>query len=491
MNAPEGYEERGYARDASLAAGARLAPLALQLIATPFVIASFGAEAFAVWALFSTTINLMLTADLGVVGIMQRYHGVARGAGDSDLGGRITATVLLALLALGAILTAAGPWIATILLTVVRVAADSAPDAYVFFQNAGTVAVIQLMGLAFSSYLAAHGRFFRVFIASLVPRMLGAAVIATVLVSHGALSMLLIAAYVDAIATVLLGAAFCSRHLFHDVRRPSRGAELSGLWSYAWRNQASALGFIGQREGDLLIAAVLLPASLQATIAATGQLAAAVALAPIVLLSPLFSRLSRIAGRSREGALALATASETTWFALVLPFAVLVVAMGPAFAAAWLGPDLPEVTLVMGLLSAGFVITLANSVRAVAVRALGQPGVETWSYAALIGVKLAVGIPATLAWGVLGLAASTVVASLAAVAVMWGITRSRRIGLRSGHVSVVSLWTSAGLLVAGSAVAVLASEAIADRVAQIAVLGTAGALFAAGAWALLKRAAAR
>lgn len=467
----------GYARDAALAAVARIAPLAVQLIATPFVIASAGVPAYAVWALIMTTINLMLTADLGVVGIMQRYHGIARGRGEPAMGARITATVLAVLVVLLVVVTAIGPWIADLALAVVQIAPDTRDEAWAFFRNVGTLAVLQLIGLALGSYLAAHSRFVAAAVISLGARLVSAIAIAVALATSSGLDGLLVAAYLDAGIALFLGVVFCWRHLATEVRRLVRRDELGELWSYAWRNQASAVGFVAQRESDVVMAAILLPATLQATVAASAQLAAAVALAPTVLLVPLFTRLSTLAGTSQAAAVDESRRAETTWFSLVLPFAAVMLATGPFIAAAWLDPALPEVTGVTALLILGFLLVLANSVRAMLVRALGRPGLETMSYVSLLVVKLAIGIPATILFGIYGLVASTVVASLAAVVMLWWISERSVDGLKPGTVRWRSALAAAVILAVGVPSALLIAGEVDDRwIRLLLLIGVAAVL---------------
>jgi O-antigen/teichoic acid export membrane protein len=461
---------KGYAQDALLAAVARSSPLAVQLIATPFVIASVGVNGFAVWALLTTTINLILTADLGVVGIMQRYHGLARGRGDAAMGGRITATVLAVLVVLYVVVTLLGPTIADAALSVIQVAPGVRDEAWQLFRHAGSLAVLQLVGLTFGSYLAAHSRFAATATVSVLARLFGSGAIAVALITGQGLSGLLIAAYVDAIAAIVLGVLFCIKHLALEVRSLVRRDEVGELWSYAWRNQASAIGFVAQRESDVIMAAILLPAAFQATIASSAQLAAAVALAPVVFLVPLFTRLSTLVGSSRKKAIEETHGAESNWFSVIIPFGAVVLAVGPFLATVWLGPLVSDVPVIMAVLSLGFLIVLANSVRAILVRAIGRPGLETMSYVALLVVKVAVGIPATLLFGVYGLAASTVVASLAAVAVMWFITRERTLGLVPGRVRVRPVAAAVVVLACGTPLALVVMHFIDTRWLQIALL---------------------
>ena len=471
----------GYARDASLAAIARIAPLAVQLIATPFVIASAGVGAYAVWALLTTTISLMLTADLGVVGIMQRYHSIARGRGDIAMGGRVTATVLATLLVILALVTALGPWIADGVLSVIQVAPGVRDAAWEVFRNAGTLSVLQLIGLALSSYLAAHSRFGAVAVASLGARFVSVIALVVALSQGAGLPGLVVAAYLDAAVAIALGVIFCWRHLMKEVRRFVKRDELKELWAYSWRNQASAVGFVAQRESDVIMAAVLLPAALQATVAASAQLAASLAFAPTVLLVPLFTRLSNLAGTSPSTAIAESQRAETTWFSLALPFSAIALAVGPFFASAWLGPTLPDVTGVMGILSLGFLLVLANSVRAVLVRSIGRPGIETKSFGALLLVKLAIGIPATLFFGIYGLAVSTVFASVAGVIVMWALSHRSVPNLVTGTLKLKTVVASVTALVTGAAASLLLVTFVTDRWLQILVLGLLAMVLSLGA----------
>jgi O-antigen/teichoic acid export membrane protein len=475
----------GYARDASLAAVARIAPLAVQLIATPFVIASAGVGSYAVWALLTTTISLMLTADLGVVGIMQRYHSMARGRGDAAMGGRVTATVLATLLAILALVTLLGPWIADAVLSVIQVDPGVRDAAWDVFRNAGTLSILQLIGLALSSYLAAHSRFGAVAIASLGARSISVVALVVVLSQGAGLPGLVIAAYLDAAVAITLGTIFCWRHLVKEVRRFVRRDELRELWAYSWRNQASAIGFVAQRESDVIMAAILLPVALQATVAASAQLAASLAFAPTVLLVPLFTRLSNLAGTSPARAITESQRAETTWFSLALPFSAVALAVGPFFASAWLGPALPDVTGVMAILSLGFLLVLANSVRAVLVRSIGRPGIETTSFVALLIVKLAIGIPATIFFGIYGLAVSTVFASAAAVAVMWILSSRTVPSLTAGSLRMKTLTTSITALAVGVASSLLLLTFVTDRWLQLVALIVLAIALAVGAAAVI------
>ena len=415
-------QPRSYAGNAGLAAIGRIAPLAVQLIATPFIIAAFGVDSYAVWAILATTISLMLTADLGVVGIMQRYHSVARANEDVRQGGRITATVLLLLFALLVLLTLLGPWIADFLVAVINIGPGLSDSAWFVFRYAGTLAVMQLIALALTAYLAAHNRFLASAVSSLAARTLFVIAIVVVISGNYGLEGLVIASFIDGIAAIVIAGAMCWKHLVFEVRGLVKKSELKELWSYSWRNQASALGFVAQRESDVLMAAIMLPAAFQATVAASAQLAAAAAFAPTIALIPLFTNLSELSATSTKKANNAAQVAEKHWFTLVIPFSALVLAIGPFATAAWLGPELPDLLPTMALLTAGFLVMLANSVRAVYVRAIGKPGIESSSYLWLFLSKLALGIPATLIWGIYGLAASTLISSMVSVFVMWRLT---------------------------------------------------------------------
>lgn len=460
-------QSRSYASNAGLAAIGRIAPLAVQLIATPFIIAAFGVDSYAVWAILATTISLMLTADLGVVGIMQRYHSVARANEDVRQGGRITATVLLFLLVLLVVLTLIGPWIADFLVSIVKIGPGLTDSAWFVFRYSGTLAVMQLIALALTAYLAAHNRFLASAVSSIAARSLFVVALVIVLSGDYGLKGLVVASFVDGIAAIVIAGAMCWKHLAFEVRGLVNKSELKELWAYSWRNQASALGFVAQRESDVLMAAIMLPAAFQATIAATAQLAAAAAFAPTIALIPLFTNLSSLSATSMEKVKAATRSAEKNWFALVLPFSALVMSIGPFATVAWLGPQLPDLLPTMALLSAGFLIVLANSVRAVYVRAIGKPGIESTTYLWLFLSKLAVGIPATLIWGIYGLAASTVISSLVSVFVMWRITSHASVAIPFPAFFKPSVVASALLLAIGLVIALFVQQVISDRTTQL------------------------
>lgn len=480
---------RSYAKNAGLAAVGRIAPLAVQLIATPFIISAFGVDSYAVWAILSTTISLMLTADLGVVGIMQRYHSVARANQDARMGGRITATVLLFLFALLILFTLIGPWIADLLVTIIKIGPGLTEQAWFVFRYAGTLAVMQLIALALTAYLAAHNRFLASAVSSVVARSLFVVALIIVISGDYGLKGLVFASFVDGISAIVIAGAISWRHLLFEVRGLVNRSELRDLWAYSWRNQASALGFVAQRESDVLLAAILLPAAFQATVAASAQLAAAAAFAPTIALIPLFTSLSALSAKSAQKTTREAQAAEKNWFNLVIPFSALVLAIGPFAAVAWLGPNLPALLPTMALLTAGFLVVLANSVRAVYVRAVGKPGIESTSYLWLFVSKLAVGIPATLLWGIYGLAASTVISSIISVIVMWQLTSQQEHALARPSLNIRMLLPSIVLLVVGVTGAILIWTGMSERSLQVIGYALEGVLlFAVFFWINRRRA---
>ncbi|RMI13268.1 lipopolysaccharide biosynthesis protein [Cellulomonas triticagri] len=413
-----GPEPAARRTDGLLVAVARMAPLGVQLLATPFVLERLGPGAYAAWALMMTTINLLLTADLGVVGIMQRYHGVARGRADTALGGRITASVLLVLGALLVVVTVAGPWISRGVLAVVTVPEAVRDDAALLFRHAGTLAVLQLVALALSSYLAARSRFVAMAVQSLAARGVLAVGIVVALATGSGLPGLLLASFADAGVAVLAGLVLCRRHLLREVRRPTSRAETRELWAYSWRNQLSAVGFVAQRELDVVLAGILLGTAALASVSAAAPLTAAACLAPTVLLTPVFTSLSVRAGRDPGSLPDAGAEAERGWLRLVLPFAALALGVLPFAAAEWLGPEVDGIAPLTAVLAAGFVLTLAGNARAVVVRAAGRPGIETRSYAVYTVVKVVAGVLLALAGGMFGLAAAGVLASSAALVVL-------------------------------------------------------------------------
>lgn len=480
-------QSRSYAGNAGLAAIGRIAPLVVQLIATPFIIAAFGVDSYAVWAILATTISLMLTADLGVVGIMQRYHSVAKENKDIRLGGRITATVLLFLFVLLVLLTLLGPWIADFLISIIKIAPGLTDSAWFVFRYAGTLAVMQLIALALTAYLAAHNRFLASAISSIAARALF--VIALVIVISGGYGLegLVFASFIDGIAAIVIAGAMCWKHLAFEVRGFVNKSELRELWSYSWRNQASALGFVAQRESDVLMAAIMLPAAFQATIAASAQLAAAAAFAPTIALIPLFTSLSGLSARSYTEAKKSAEHAEHNWFRLILPLSAIVLCVGPFATVAWLGPTLPELLPVMALLLAGFLVVLANSVRAVFVRAVGKPGVETTSYLWLLFSKIAIGVPSTLMFGIHGLAASTVLASIVGVIVMWRLTLTREVTMAMPAISPRTIWVTVGALLVCLTASILIYGLVDNRVTELVLYVLTGIMGLLGALLVIQR----
>ncbi|NEC93205.1 hypothetical protein, partial [Streptomyces sp. SID12501] len=148
---------------------------------------------------------------------------------------------------------------------------------------------------------AAHSRFIAVAVQSLAARAVLAGGIAWALLTDQGLPGLLLASFADAGVAVLLGVVLCRQHLLREARRPTDRAQTRELWAYSWRNQLSALGFVAQRELDVVIAGVMLSTAALASVSAAAPLVAAACLAPTVLLTPVFTSLSVQAGRDPAG----------------------------------------------------------------------------------------------------------------------------------------------------------------------------------------------
>lgn len=470
-----------YARDAGMAAAARLLPFGVQLAATPFVVGSLGAGGYALWALLATTINLLLTADLGVVGVMQRYTSIHRGSGDAAAAARVTTTVLAVLLALLALALVLAPWLGGLGVAVVEVPDGLRPQARFLFSCAGVIAVLHLLSLALSGHLAGVERFGAVLAVSAAARTVLVVGTAAALLGGWGLRGLVLAAGADALVAVCVAAVLTRRHLATAFRGVLGRAELADVWAFAWRNQLSGLGFMAQRELDVLIAGVLLPAASIGAVAAAAQSSAAAALFPLVFLTPLFSRLSTVVGQRDAGALTgAARGAQESWLGVVVPYAAVVVAVVPFAVPAWAGEDLPGAAGLAALLLLGLVATLSVAVLATLVRACGHPGAEAGAYAGYAVSKVALGIPMALAWGTWGLAASTLVASAVFVAVL--LATSRPV-LRAALTGPLPLVPPTGLVVRALAAAALsallawgASSAIGSRVGLLAALALVGAL---------------
>lgn len=413
-----------YRANAAYAAINRLAPIAVQLVAAPFIIREFGSAVFAIWALLATTMSLMLSADFGVVGLMHRYHSVAKVRNDERFAGRITVSVLLFLLVLLLVFILVGPAIANVLTEVFIIPNALRSEAWLVFRFTGPLAVIQLLGLALSAYLMAHQRFFAVAVSSIVARTIFALAIVFVLVTDSGLLGLLGAVALDAVASMTITAAASWRHLAFEARGLLSSSELRELWRYAWRNQISALGFIAQRESDILIAAFLLSPAYQATVAASVQLASAVVLAPSILLLPLFTNLSGLSERDEQSVVDATQKAESLWLQMLIPFGIVTVVVLPTLSSTWLAAELQDFVPVMTLMSFAFTVGLLNAVRATYVRAIALPGLEARSYLVMIIVKIALAIPLVLAFGVTGLVISTLLATAFAVFNLWKNTLS-------------------------------------------------------------------
>lgn len=468
--------QRHFAVDATLVAASRTAPVLVPLIFTPLVVGSFGVGLYAVWAILMTLIGILQNADLGFTAVMQRYHSRYLGGDDAEAGYRLTTTVLLAVVAVAVVVGLAGTLLAEPLVAMLDLPPDVRADAVRLLSPVGVFAGMQLIALALGGYLGGHARFLAAALSSLGARA-GLAVILWLTLSFSwGVAGLIAASAVDAALAVVLAAGVSWRHLSRCFRGVMRGQELRELWSFGWRSQVSTLGFLAQRESDVLLATVLLPVAAVGSIAAAAQSSIAVALFPTILLMPLVTRIAYGSIAGLEDGVRIAIAANREWARLYPLYAgVMLGALGPAVAA-WLGGALPDSPVLAVLIAAGMMCFLPGSVVIVTARSLGMPGIETSAYLALVLVKVALGVAGALLLGAVGLALSTFAASIAADIVV--ALRVRRafpsLGLAFPSTSTVALAVVAAAVAGfGSAVAAWWVPAGIVRLLVIAVIAGA------------------
>jgi O-antigen/teichoic acid export membrane protein len=420
---------------------------------TPFVLGAFDREVYALWAVLMTVIGILQNTDMGVTSVMQRFHSHYRGVGDEAAARRLTGSVMLAVVALAIVLGALGPLVAQLLVGVIHPPAALVDDALALLRPAGLFAGLQLIALALTGYLGGHARFGAAALSSLGARAVLAAMLVLTLTLGWGVTGLVLASAADAIVAVLLAVAATWRHLVGSIRSLLSRAELREVWAFAWRSQLSTAGFLAQRELDVLLATLLLPLPVIGAVAAGAQSSIAVSLFPTIFLVPLVTRIGYAAGRDRALAIATVHEADAEWRRLYPVYAGVVLGvLGPAVAA-WVGPALPLSPVLAVLIAAGMMAFLPGFVLVLAARALGRPGVETSAYVVLVAVKIVLGVAGALLFGPIGLAASTVFASIAAQIVLARRARALdpELRLRAPSARILLLAIASLALAAGGA----------------------------------------
>ncbi|MEV0219659.1 oligosaccharide flippase family protein [Streptomyces sp. NPDC050704] len=394
---------------------AQAAPLLTNLALTPYLISRLGLDRFGVWSLILVFLATLTVLDGGVGASLARFHAYHGAHGDRDGTGRLVIGSLGLFVALGALVSGLCLLLAPVLTSAVGVPPRLRQEAEQLLMALGPLLTVALAANSAVALLQANGRFRALAgVSGASCLAYGVAVIA--LIGHGSdLPLLAVLAIGRYLLVTVGGLCVGARHI--RLRRPllPGRVERRDFVRYATRMQLSGFTVFLNGEIDALVIAALLPVRYVGIYAAGYQAAAALRSLPLYAFPPMLTRMTHVyAVHGLAGAVREFHVLQSRWLPTVLTYGVVTTASVGLAVQVWLGPGLALSGAVAAVLLAGYSVQVAfTGVRTCFVRAIGRPGYETrYSWCATV-VNLALTVPLTLLFGVVGVVLATTVGLLA------------------------------------------------------------------------------
>lgn len=411
---------------------AQVAPMIVTLAITPFLLDRLGLDRFGVWALALVVMGTLTALDGGISASLARYFAIYAARDDRVETGRLLVGALVFSVVFGGVLTALAWPVAPTAVELLDIPAGLDDEAVFVLRCLPALAALGLAADSTTALLQGNGRF-----RALAISMFGSsgvfAVAVIVLVQPGAsLRPLMVATALRYLVLLLVGLFSAAPHVV--VRRPLLPSleTTRDLGRFASRMQLSALtGFVNS-ELDVLVIAAVLPVRYVGLYAIGLQAASAARSLPLYVFAPVLTRLAATFRRDgRTAAVAEFERFERTWFPTVLAYGIVAVSAIGFAVPIWLGDRYELSGAVAALLLFGFIVHVAlTGMRTCYVRAIGEPGLEArYSFVWMVGNALLT-VPLALAFGVLGVVASTVISGVVASVYFVFLCRERE-GLRT------------------------------------------------------------
>lgn len=426
-----GGRPRGLSSGMGYSGLAQAAPLVANLCLTPYLIHRLGLDRFGVWSLILVFLATLTVLDGGIGASLARFHAFHGAHGDKESTGRLVTGSLAAFLLLGLIVTGLSLLLAPVITAAVDVPDHLKGDAEQLLVLLGPLLTLALASNSAIALLQANARF-RPLAAVSVGASMAYAVSVVVLVREGGdlplLALLTLGRYLlVTVAGLLVGARFIR------VRRPllPPRAELRDFGAYALRMQLSGFTVFLNGEIDALVIAAMLPVRYVGIYAAGYQAATGLRSLPLYGFPPILTRMTRVFARSGlPGAVREFPVLEARWLPAVLAYGVITTASVGLAVQVWLGRGLALSGAVAAVLLAGYSVQVAlTGIRTCFVRAIGLPGHETRYSWFSTAVNLALTVPLTLLFGVMGVVLATAV-GITAGSVYFVVLCRRLAGLR-------------------------------------------------------------
>lgn len=426
-----GRSARGLVSGVGFSALAQVAPLLTNLALTPYLIRQLGLDRFGVWSLILVFLATLTVLDGGIGASLARFHAYHGAHGDREGTGRLVIGSLAVFVVLGVLVTGVCLLIAPTITSALEVPPRLRSEAQQLLLALGPLLTLALASNSAIALLQANARF-RSLAAVSGGSCLAYGMAVVVLIDHGPdLPLLAVLTAGRYLFVTVVGLCAGARHI--RIRRPllPPRAERRDFVGYAARMQLSGFTVFLNGEIDALVIAALLPVRYVGIYAAGYQAATALRSLPLYAFPPILTRMTHVyAARGLTGAVREFHVLQSRWLPAVLTYGVVTTTAAGLAVQVWLGTGLALSGAVAAVLLAGYAVQVAlTGIRTCFVRAIGRPGYETRYSWCATAVNLALTVPLTLLFGVIGVVLATAIGLI--VGSLYFVVLCRRLaGLR-------------------------------------------------------------
>ncbi|WDV55944.1 polysaccharide biosynthesis C-terminal domain-containing protein [Streptomyces coeruleorubidus] len=394
---------------------AQAAPLLTNLALTPYLIGQLGLDRFGVWSLILVFLATLAVLDGGVGASLARFHAYHGARGDREGTGRLVVGSLTVFVGLGALVTGLGALLAPVVVSALDVPPHLSGEAEQLLLALGPLLTLALAANSAIALLQANARFAGLAAVSGGSCLVYAVAVVTLIGSGPDLPLLALLTAGRYLLTTVGGLWLGARHI--RIRRPlmPRSAERREFVGYASRMQLSGFTVFLNGEVDAVVIAALLPVRYVGIFAVGYQAATALRSLPLYAFPPILTRMTHVYARHQlPGAVREFHAMQFRWLPAVLTYGAVTTAAVGLAVEVWVGPELALSGAVAAVLLAGYAVQVAcTGMRTCFVRAIGRPGLETRYSWFSTAVNLALTVPLTIAFGVVGVVLATSVGIMA------------------------------------------------------------------------------
>ncbi len=416
---------RVIARGASWSTLSQLAPVALNLVLTPYVIHGLGLDRYGLFILVGTISGFLYSFDGGIGTTAQRFFSIYAGTDDRVATTRLLVTLCVIISTVGVCFSVFDWFIAPVVASVFHMPHSLRGEAVFLLRTLGLLVTFGFLHGLFNAVVQAHQRYGLTSRAGLVCYAgWTVGIIAVVHYHWGLRGIGVVFICQQALATLLVVPSS-----FAYLTRRGIGVlswrEIREFFSYSLRVQVTGLASLVNLEVDALVIGALLPVRTVGLYNTGANFAMQLRTVATNPLGPAASHLSQTFGREGlEATKAELQRLQRLWVVGTTGWCAAGIGAAYFGITAWLGPQFKLAALICMILLAGHAVNLYTGMMTVYASAIGRPGVETRYGVFSMAVNLILTVPLALT-GALGVVAATTAGQVVGSVYLLRVVRKR------------------------------------------------------------------